>query len=66
MSSTVEVMNNRYAVLVVDDDRDIREILLSLLEDAGYDVYVTGSPEEALTLLSSKRFHTVISDIIMP
>ncbi len=66
MSSTVEMMNNRYAVLVVDDDKDIREILLSLLENAGYDVYVTGSPEEALTLLSSKRFHTVISDIVMP
>jgi CheY-like chemotaxis protein len=53
-------------VLVVDDDRDARELVKRLLEDCGARVSVAGSSAEALALLSAQSFHALVSDIGMP
>ncbi|NCO36213.1 MAG: hypothetical protein AUJ92_06665 [Armatimonadetes bacterium CG2_30_59_28] len=54
------------SVLIVDDERMIREYFTSVLEN--YDLAVTsvGSGEEALTELEKAHFDLVISDIQMP
>ena len=38
-------------ILIVDDDRDITQIIQLLLEGEGYDTAVAGSGEEALERL---------------
>lgn len=43
---------NKYRILVVDDEPDLREILQCNLESAGYEVDTAASAEEALSLLS--------------
>jgi signal transduction histidine kinase/ActR/RegA family two-component response regulator len=53
-------------ILVVDDDRDARELLSRLLEDAGATVELAGSAEEALAKLAVSTSDVVISDIGMP
>lgn len=55
------------AVLVVDDDDDIREVLRALLEDEGYAVEEARHGEEALRALrtSHQRF-VVLLDLRMP
>ncbi len=58
--------NNEYSILVVDDDVAVRDVLVMLLNDVGYRVSDTGSPQEALKLLSERSFDLVLSDIIMP
>ncbi|HEB75649.1 MAG TPA: response regulator [Nitrospirae bacterium] len=58
--------NNEYSILVVDDDAAVRDVLVTLLKDVGYEVVDTGSPEEALDLVSKKTFDLVLSDILMP
>ncbi len=55
-----------YSILLVDDDPSVRDVLKTLLVEAGYTVYDFGDPEEALKLISQKPIHLVISDIVMP
>lgn len=55
------------AVLIVDDDAEIRDVLRALLEDEGYRVEEARHGEEALTILrgSGRRF-VVLLDLRMP
>lgn len=55
------------AVLIVDDDDDIRQVIRALLEDEGYIVDEARHGEEALRKLrSSSRQHVVLLDLRMP
>jgi response regulator RpfG family c-di-GMP phosphodiesterase len=54
------------AILVVDDDPRLREIVRRLLGHAGYDVSEAGSAEEAMDRLQARRFGLVLSDVHMP
>ena len=56
----------RPAILVVDDEVDVRESLREVLEDEGYDVAVAA--DGRLGLEAVRRLHpdAVILDIIMP
>lgn len=52
-------------ILIVDDERDINELLFDLLSD-DYDCASAGSAEEALARIQDSEFELVISDITMP
>jgi putative two-component system response regulator len=52
-------------ILIVDDERDISEVLSDLLSES-YDCTCAGSAEEALFCLKQSEFELVISDITMP
>jgi CheY-like chemotaxis protein len=56
------------AVLVVDDDRDIREALSELLEDAGYRAAVAENGAQALDWMRAHPGETgvVLLDLMMP
>jgi len=53
-------------VLVVDDERSMRDFLKILLEKEGHDVSTAESGESALALLLNNTFEVVVSDIRMP
>lgn len=54
------------AILVVEDDKPLRDLLASLLGERGYDVETAEEGSAALEMMAQKRFDIVISDIIMP
>lgn len=54
------------AVLVVDDEAPIRELLVRLLERRGYTVQAADSGHTALELAASHPFSLVICDVRMP
>ena len=56
----------RKRILVVDDDVGIREMIQDALLDAGYDVELAASSDEAMKLYRRKGFDLAIVDIIMP
>ncbi len=56
---------SKYKVLVVDDEVDIREILVFNLQNEGYDLTSAQSGEEALEILSAEKYDLVILDIMM-
>ncbi|MGE0224470.1 MAG: ATP-binding protein [Acetobacteraceae bacterium] len=55
------------AILLVDDDAAVREVLQASLEQAGFTVTSVGSGAEALRLLEhGPRFDVLVSDLAMP
>ncbi|MEW5721886.1 MAG: response regulator [Thermodesulfobacteriota bacterium] len=53
-------------ILVADDEEVIREACLRILTRAGYEVDTVVDGEEALRLVSRRRFDLVLVDIKMP
>lgn len=54
------------SVLVVDDEPIVRESLQDWLEDAGYQVAVAESGEEALKIIEKQDFSVMVLDIRLP
>lgn len=53
-------------ILVVDDEKIVRESLNSWLSEAGYKVYTAEGAEEALRIIEREKLNIVISDLKMP
>ncbi|MDH2412657.1 response regulator transcription factor [Nocardioides sp. CER19] len=53
-------------VLVVEDDKAVRESLRRSLEFNGYDVSLAGDGAEALAVIGSARPEVVVMDVMMP
>ncbi|TQJ92105.1 response regulator transcription factor [Streptomyces sp. SLBN-31] len=53
-------------VLVVEDEREIRELLRRYLERAGYGVLTTGSGAEAVRLLADRGVDLTLLDLGLP
>ncbi len=54
------------SVLLVDDERFARTVYSDYLRAAGHDVEVAEDAEAALTLLRSRTFDVLLTDIVMP
>jgi CheY-like chemotaxis protein len=55
------------AILIVDDDPDIREALLDVLADHGYDAHAMANGREALDYLrGGGRPRLILLDMMMP
>ena len=53
-------------ILVVDDDRFIREILSAIIKDAGHTPILAGNDNEALPILETDNIDLVLMDVEMP
>jgi DNA-binding NtrC family response regulator len=54
------------SILVVDDERATREMVVELLREEGVEAHPAGSVDEALEALRQGRFEAILSDIQMP
>lgn len=59
-------MNDKNNVLVVDDEKDIREALRVLLERAGYNVLEASDGQQALDISKHEHPDLIILDVSMP
>lgn len=53
-------------LLVVEDNKAMREMLANILEEEGYSVKTAEDVSDALMLLKKENFHVIISDLQMP
>lgn len=53
-------------ILVVDDDKNTRMFLSTVLEGAGYTVYTACDGEDALRMMDREHIDLVVLDIMMP
>ena len=53
------------SILVVDDDREMRQLLQDTLEEDHYRVVVASDGQEALTRMESEKFPVVVTDLRM-
>jgi len=54
------------SILIVDDDREIANLIDIYLRNEGFDTDQAHDGEEALNKLKSRTFHLVVLDIMMP
>ena len=59
-------MSERGAILVVDDDQDVRETIRDYFEHCGFDVYVAGDGEGMRKVLANSRVDLVLMDLNLP
>ncbi len=63
------MIEGKTTILVVDDEEHVRKLLQRILEDAGYNVLMAGSGQEALDKLAqseNQEPQLILLDIMMP
>ncbi len=53
-------------ILVVEDNQDLRELIIQMLVVEDYDILTAKDGEEALELISLHRFDLILLDIMLP
>lgn len=53
-------------IVIVEDERDILELLNMILTRAGYEVYLCDNGRNALDLIKTIRPHLVLLDVMLP
>ncbi len=53
-------------ILVVDDEKDVRDVLAETLERAGHAVVVAAGGQEAADVHHQQHFDLIVSDLAMP
>ena len=61
-----EEVKGSEAILIVDDEPALAELAAHVLNESGYEVFVTHSGKEALSLLENKVVNVLLSDVVMP
>jgi DNA-binding NtrC family response regulator len=59
-------MDKTVRILIVDDDENIRKVLLAILEDKGYTVEPAGTAREAVEKSKRKFYNLALIDIRLP
>ncbi len=53
-------------ILIVDDEKNIRDALAWVLRNNGHCVFIAGSGEEGLTILAEESCDVIFLDVVMP
>jgi two-component system NtrC family sensor kinase len=61
-----QVSADRHAILIVDDEAEIREALAEILTGAGHRVEAASSGREALERMATEHYDVILTDIRMP
>ncbi len=59
-------MEEKYCILIVEDDREIREGLRIYLQNQGYEVCLAANGREGLERVQEREIHLAIVDVMMP
>jgi DNA-binding NtrC family response regulator len=66
VNETMKEKNPSQSVLIVDDDRNVLEVLDARLSSCGLTVYKADGGRKALQILKTRRIDLVVSDVKMP
>ena len=57
---------SKETILVVDDEKEIRDLIAIYLKNEGYEVLQAENGEEGLEILKNQEIHLIVLDIMMP
>ena len=66
--SLEELQGSGERILLVEDDRDVREVLIRTLAESGYVVFEAANAKEGLHVFEREEgnFHLVFADVVLP
>ncbi len=59
-------MDNKFKILVVDDEKKISDVVSAYLIKEGYEVITAKDGEEALSFFYDNKIHLIILDLMLP
>ncbi|MBO7339677.1 MAG: response regulator transcription factor, partial [Lachnospiraceae bacterium] len=59
-------MEKKYSILIVEDDKEIRDGIEIYLRNQGYEVYKAANGLEGLRIVEQTEIHLAVLDIMMP
>ncbi|MBC2457421.1 response regulator [Clostridium beijerinckii] len=59
-------MNNKFKILVVDDEQNILDVIKAYLEKDGFDVITAMDGKSALDIYSNENIHLIVLDLMLP
>jgi DNA-binding NtrC family response regulator len=59
-------MGENARILVVDDDENIRKVLITILEDEGYNVEFAETAQKAIKMTERETYNVALIDIRLP
>jgi two-component system cell cycle sensor histidine kinase/response regulator CckA len=65
-TATAKAVPKGKSILIVDDEKDILELLSSALKRSGYFVQIASTAEDAIALMGKHVFDAIVADIKMP
>lgn len=54
------------SILIVEDERDIRESMQQILEYSGYEVYLASNGKEGMDFIGRQKPDLILLDLMMP
>src|SRR5699024_6666321 len=57
---------SKETILVIDDEKEIRDLISIYLKNEGYNVIQASNGEEGLDMLKDNQVHLIVLDIMMP
>jgi DNA-binding response OmpR family regulator len=61
-----QMTDNQKSVLVVDDNQDVRDLVVHFLDSEGFHVFSASDGEKALAILNANSIDLVLLDVMMP
>lgn len=61
-----QLKNEQFNILIVEDDKEIRDGIEIFLKSQGYQVYKAADGVEGLHVIERETIHLAIVDIMMP
>lgn len=59
-------MNKEFKILIVDDEKNILDVVKAYLEKEGFQIITAMDGETALSILSKETIHLVVLDLLLP
>ena len=59
-------MDEKFKILVVDDEQKILNVIQAYLIKEGYEVLTSSDGEEALSIFKNQQIHLIILDLMLP
>jgi DNA-binding response OmpR family regulator len=66
MEGSTQMSQGREKVLVVDDNQDVRDLVVHILSADGFHVFAASNGDDALAILNSNPVNLVLLDVMMP
>jgi DNA-binding response OmpR family regulator len=59
-------MSMEYKILVVDDEKNIVDVVKAYLEKEGFEVITASDGEEAMNIFTTENIHLIVLDLMLP
>ena len=66
MEGSSQMNQGDHKVLVVDDNQDVRDLVVHFLSSDGFQVFSASNGDDALAILKSNPINLVLLDVMMP